>query len=634
MKLMAAIVGTATSNASVQCDGKKLQENLQNAVKQCQSRYASRTELATELDHNVIVLCHCLEAILSHGLRPRLNSNKNGSVFQHVTNLVKELSNKDDNVVFWHFVSSLLTKHEYERYTALKHIWTDIGRGRAWLRSSLNEHSLERYLSSFIANTDRLQEFYQNDAFIRDSQLSAALLTTVSDLLPILFAINIDNAELNSSVPKNICANKTVDSEPVIISYPENINKLKERKRKTRNPIISFDDDNDLDHISSVTSHSSGTSCDGNTPINEVIPAVHVTKVESVEPESPTTLESEPEAAEEAALSEDCCKTSPPEKSLESSDVSLRTVNDVGLDLLIPIPSSSLMLSTLSTVTEETKSIELQDDDDFSEEERLKEENKDLSAQLESLKALKVDNQRLKTENEMLKHQLCNYVNAVRLLEKEEHNSTDEARLYEQKLVQVAEMHGELMELNSRLQRTLAIKDEIVKRLSDELTSLRGPLPSPDDVLAPSSLVNLWIPSAFLTGNVTDQHHVYQIHVRAGDDEWNVYRRYAQFFALCLDLKKKYPAISKFIFPPKKTLRKKRASLVNQRRGQLETWLRQVITHLLSTDPLLSSKHNLIITVPFLGENFCPSSDDRGSGSQSRNSDAANMSTTPQYMGL
>lgn len=48
-----------------------------------------------------------------------------------------------------------------------------------------------------------------------------------------------------------------------------------------------------------------------------------------------------------------------------------------------------------------------------------------------------------------------------------------------------------------------------------------------------------------------------QIHVRAGDDEWNVYRRYAQFFALCLDLKKKYPAISKFIFPPKKTLRKK-----------------------------------------------------------------------------
>lgn len=84
MKLMAAIVGTATSNASVQCDGKKLQENLQNAVKQCQSRYASRTELATELDHNVIVLCHCLEAILSHGLRPRLNSNKNGSVFQYV----------------------------------------------------------------------------------------------------------------------------------------------------------------------------------------------------------------------------------------------------------------------------------------------------------------------------------------------------------------------------------------------------------------------------------------------------------------------------------------------------------------------------------------------------------------------
>ena len=45
---------------------------------------------------------------------------------------------------FWPFVSKHLTKHELERYNVLKHIWTDIGRGKAWIRSALNEKSLEK----------------------------------------------------------------------------------------------------------------------------------------------------------------------------------------------------------------------------------------------------------------------------------------------------------------------------------------------------------------------------------------------------------------------------------------------------------------------------------------------------------
>lgn len=45
---------------------------------------------------------------------------------------------------FWAFIKRNLTKHEQERYEVLKHIWTDIGCGRAWIRSALNERSLER----------------------------------------------------------------------------------------------------------------------------------------------------------------------------------------------------------------------------------------------------------------------------------------------------------------------------------------------------------------------------------------------------------------------------------------------------------------------------------------------------------
>jgi hypothetical protein len=64
-------------------------------------------------------------------------------------------------------------------------------------------------------------------------------------------------------------------------------------------------------------------------------------------------------------------------------------------------------------------------------------------------------------ENELLRQQLRKYVTAVQMLRRdsdstisEEDPSLDyhsEARQYEEKLIQVADMHAELMEFNARL---------------------------------------------------------------------------------------------------------------------------------------------------------------------------------------
>lgn len=110
-------------------------------------------------------------------------------------------------------------------------------------------------------------------------------------------------------------------------------------------------------------------------------------------------------------------------------------------------------------------------------------------------------------------------------------------------------MHGELMEFNSHLQRSIQRKDTVIKRLKEELVDLRGPLASPlggeddddddswdivesfaSDTTAAGGrpqvgsrrrigsshsnervLINIWIPSAFLTGATNDLHHVYQV---------------------------------------------------------------------------------------------------------------------------
>lgn len=97
--------------------------------------------------------------------------------------------------------------------------------------------------------------------------------------------------------------------------------------------------------------------------------------------------------------------------------------------------------------------------------------------------------------------------------------------MFERKLVQVAEMHAELMDFNVYLQQSACQKDALIERLTAELEELRGPVPTEDGENA--GRVNIWIPSAFLTGSGSDAHHVYQIYLRAGSDEWNIYRRYS-----------------------------------------------------------------------------------------------------------
>lgn len=49
-----------------------------------------------------------------------------------------------------------LNRHELQRFYSLRHISSELGRGRAWLRCALNEHSLERYLHSLLADRPRL----------------------------------------------------------------------------------------------------------------------------------------------------------------------------------------------------------------------------------------------------------------------------------------------------------------------------------------------------------------------------------------------------------------------------------------------------------------------------------------------
>ena len=116
-------------------------------------------------------------------------------VLKNVKDLVSGSSS--DSGGMWRVVRTVLNKHELERFSKLQNIMNDLGRGRAWLRCALNEQSLEKYLNMLLGDKMRVREFYEDWAFLRDQERSSLLLSLISSLCSIKFALKIDAPDMN-----------------------------------------------------------------------------------------------------------------------------------------------------------------------------------------------------------------------------------------------------------------------------------------------------------------------------------------------------------------------------------------------------------------------------------------------------
>jgi len=150
------------------------------------------------------------------------------------------------------------------------------------------------------------------------------------------------------------------------------------------------------------------------------------------------------------------------------------------------------------------------------------------------------------------------------------------------------------MELNDRLHEQLRARDRQVQELGGVVpqdsgrpalaprrageakpAKLAAPIP-PLSIAGKNTHVNIWIPAALLRGKGSESYHVYQIYCHVGQDEWNVYRRYTHF----ADLHRQVSAIftgQKIALPKKRTLNRKGAKFVEERRQQLEQYIRHVV---------------------------------------------------------
>ncbi|XP_019874648.2 sorting nexin-29 [Aethina tumida] len=550
-------------------DAGHLLQQLLECVQDCQKRYGGKTELATEFDSCVAGLCLSLEAVLLHGLRNKCVEPQ--SALKQVSEIVvNTLHIGNEAVSFWPFVKRHLTQHEQERYNVLKQIWTDTGRGKAWIRSALNERSLERYFVILLSDQDKLKTYYEDWALLRDQEKSNLLPNMAAGLGSILFAISIDKPELNSGIPHR---NEHLRSkvEP-IISAPKTEQKDKpKKKKKVARQFISFDDDDSL-LSTSVPSSSSSMSSETNS-ISEAKPPQPQDK-----PDAPRPDTIQRKRSMENSGSRDKFATDVPETLTPVAQIEIGELTPVSVEINKHFESPDSSDDVLEVPTDISAVL-------VAVENKNREE---LAKRQEKIDALT-------KENDNLKEQLKKYVGAIQMLRRDDESMQraldglqinpqpdykGEAKIFERKLVQVAEMHAELMDFNVMLQQSLCKKDALLERLKAELEELRGPMAA--DELSEDETrgsVNVWIPSAFLTGSGSTSHHVYQIFLRAGNDEWNIYRRYAQFYALHTDLKKLDPVVATFDFPPKKSIGKKDSALVEDRRKRLQIYLRRVLAH-------------------------------------------------------
>uniref|UniRef100_A0A8C1J641 Sorting nexin 29 n=1 Tax=Cyprinus carpio TaxID=7962 RepID=A0A8C1J641_CYPCA len=737
-----------------------LLERLLDAVKQCQIRFGGRKEIASDSDSRFICLCAQFEAVLQHGLRKSRGLALTAAAIKHAAGFTSKT--EAGTLTFWFYVKEHLNRHELQRFYSLRNITSEQGRGRAWLRCALNEHSLERYLHMLLADHARLSAFYEDWAFVLDEERASMLPTMAAGLNSILFAINIDNTDLNGQarggssvshllkestqgmsslwkestqgvstllreigtatavvpgfIPRSDAPSDPLPVLPRSTSADSGLRKERRRKKKITN-IISFDDDLDVgvededeageDFVRSLRKSTAGHVSsedaleppDSTYPIHNGLTEPGIVSWAETPPQNgvlPDTKSIDNEEEEEY----DIYGKSRPEPSEEDhgngepmvvgslSSVSTWSPRQIITDndndnnnshILIPLASSEpytqqagrsienvefhgqkessspptdsekqigfgtlvtsifffflaelrqaivAMMNRKDELTEQNTSLRSLLDGEMEHSAGLRQEVDSLKKRLTELEerhAAKV--QALMRENEVLKVQLKKYVGAVQMLKREGSQGNDAltiqrncdgpppapqnrsvadieelAASYERKLIEVAEMHGELIEFNERLYRSLMAKDNLIGQMRQELIDLRGPVPG--DLSQTSDDPSL---SDFETESLLRIKSM--VYIRILDNEWNVYRRYAEFRALHNYLRPQFPQVDTFNFPPKKAIGNKDAKFVEERRKQLQSYLRMVMNKLIQALPEFTAqptKETLLQLLPFCQDN-------------------------------
>ncbi|XP_017842155.2 sorting nexin-29 [Drosophila busckii] len=225
---------------------------LQRSAQQTSESYSGKRELATEKDDTVLELCEALEETLGYGLRQTVNVTLTAaSIFQNMHEIVTGAagggSSNSNETTFWDFCQTQLTPHERRRYEDLKQIWTKHGRGRAFIRATLNEKRLHSHLLTWLSDEAQIQRFYTPWSLLLNEEAAKKLPEILDSLSDVLFALSVENVELNA--PRRVAATTAaiVKEEPIIYTpQPVAVRKPGRNSAAVERPIVCATSTEDL----------------------------------------------------------------------------------------------------------------------------------------------------------------------------------------------------------------------------------------------------------------------------------------------------------------------------------------------------------------------------------------------------
>ncbi|CAL1289125.1 unnamed protein product [Larinioides sclopetarius] len=134
-------------------------------------------------------LCNVLEAIFIHGLKDKF-IRKMSAVFGSNPEKIPEPQ-------FWTAVCNFSHKNVILEINSFNQVTSDVGRGRAWLRTALNDGLIASNVSNMLSDKSGLQKHYNNAAYLRDEEQSDIMKSLLEGLTEVKFELSCNNSSLN-----------------------------------------------------------------------------------------------------------------------------------------------------------------------------------------------------------------------------------------------------------------------------------------------------------------------------------------------------------------------------------------------------------------------------------------------------
>ncbi|CAD5215331.1 unnamed protein product [Bursaphelenchus xylophilus] len=150
-------------------------------------------------------VCNAIEAIFIHGLKDAFFLK--GSRYS-----------KYPEPNFWPFVSKFTHRSIQSQISSQNQIKNEIGKGRTWIRIVLNDGALEHYVSMITKDTQQLQQFYNDSAFLRDGDKVETLIGYLKALAKVSLNAPTNSTFLNTWTPTPLVLAGLVQEKSVKVS--------------------------------------------------------------------------------------------------------------------------------------------------------------------------------------------------------------------------------------------------------------------------------------------------------------------------------------------------------------------------------------------------------------------------------